>query len=242
MYAKCGAMESALCVFKKMPVKNLVSWNVIIGALALHGRGQEAINLFEEMSVNKINPDGITFTGLLSACSHSGLVDQGRDCFNKMTTTYKIPHEIEHYACMVDLLGRGGMLAEAVTLIATMPMKPDVVIWGALLGACRTHGNINIAKQTLKHILETDQHNAGLFVLLANLFYEAQRQEYVKNIRKLMNDSRIMKGKAISFIEIDHQVNEFMVADERHPRSSDIYAVLHQLTDHMKLFWSSRIN
>ncbi|GLT75235.1 hypothetical protein SLA2020_469740 [Shorea laevis] len=234
MYAKCGALESVVNIFNKMPEKNLVSWNVVIGALALHGRGLEAINVFEEMLAHGISPDGITFTGLLSACSHSGLVGQGHYYFDKMTTVYRIPCEIEHYACMVDLLGRGGLLEEAVRLIKGMPLKPDVVVWGALLGACRMHGNVNIARQVLKQILELEPHNAGLYVLLSNLFCEAQRWEDVKNIRKLMNDRRIIKGKAISFIEIEGRVNEFMVADESHPSSSNIYSMLNQLTDHMK--------
>ncbi|KAJ0041416.1 hypothetical protein Pint_28183 [Pistacia integerrima] len=235
MYAKCGFVGRALDIFNEMPEKNIVSWNVIIGALALHGYGIKGVNLFEEMLGGRIwRPDEITFMGLLSACSHSGLVDIGKYYFDRMKSVYGVSPEIEHYACMVDLLGRGGLLEEAVRLIGRMPVKPDVVVWGALLGACRTHGNIEIGKLALKQLLELEPNSSGLCVLIANLFCESQRWEDVKNIRKLMNDCGIMKCKAISFIEIKGCVYEFMVDDKRHEKSGSIYSMLDQLMDHLK--------
>uniref|UniRef100_A0A2N9IEP9 DYW domain-containing protein n=1 Tax=Fagus sylvatica TaxID=28930 RepID=A0A2N9IEP9_FAGSY len=234
MYAKCGALRIAMDIFNKMPEQNLVSWNVIIGALALHGCGLETIDLFKKMQASGVWPDGITFTGLLSACSHSGLVVLGRYYFDKMSSVYGLSHEIEHYACMVDLLGRGGLLKEAIRLIGGMPMKPDVVVWGALLGACRTYGNIEVAKQILKQLLEMGPHGSGLYVLLSNIYSEAERWEDVKKIRKLMNYHGITKSRAISFIEIDGCVYEFLVDDKRHEISSSIYSTLDQLTDHLK--------
>ncbi|XP_031265110.1 pentatricopeptide repeat-containing protein At2g22410, mitochondrial-like [Pistacia vera] len=235
MYAKCGFVGRAFDIFNEMPEKNIVSWNVIIGALALHGYGLKGVNLFEEMLGGRIwRPDEITFMGLLSACSHSGLVDIGKYYFDRMKSVYGVSPEIEHYACMVDLLGRGGLLEEAVRLIGRMPVKPDVVVWGALLGACRTHGNIEIGKLVLKQLLELEPNSSGLYVLIANLFCESQRWEDVKNIRKLMNDCGIMKCKAISFIEIKGCVYEFMVDDKRHEKSGSIYSMLDQLMDHLK--------
>ncbi|XP_044469192.1 pentatricopeptide repeat-containing protein At2g22410, mitochondrial-like [Mangifera indica] len=235
MYAKCGFAGRALDIFSEMPEKNLVSWNVIIGAVALHGYGLKGVNLFEEMLGGRIwRPDEITFMGLLSACSHSGLVDIGKYYFDRMKSVYGVSPEIQHYACMVDLLGRGGFLEEAVRLIGRMPMKPDVVIWGALLGACRTHCNVEIGKLILKQLLELEPNSSGLYVLIANLFSESQRWEDVKNIRKLMNDCGIMKCKAISFIEIEGCVHEFMVDDKRHEESSNIFSMLDQLTDDLK--------
>ncbi|CBI38358.3 unnamed protein product, partial [Vitis vinifera] len=234
MYAKCGPVVTALDIFLEMPGKNLVSWNVIIGALALHGCGLEAIKLFEEMQADGTLPDEITLTGLLSACSHSGLVDMGLYYFDRMGVIYRVPREIEHYACMVDLLGRGGLLGEAIELIGRMPMKPDVVVWGALLGACRIHGNVEIGKQILKQLLELEPHSGGLYVLISNIYWEAQRWEDVKKIRKLMIDRGIKKGRAISSIEIDGCIYEFMVDDKRHKISSSIYAMLDQLTDHLR--------
>ncbi|KAA8547291.1 hypothetical protein F0562_003845 [Nyssa sinensis] len=234
MYAKCGPIWTAMDIFLEMPEKNVVSWNVMIGALALHGCGFKAIELFEEMQAGGIWPDEITFTGLLSACSHSGLVDIGQYYFDKMSLIYRVPREIEHYACMVDILGRGGHLEEAIKLIGAMPMKPDVVVWGALLGACRIHGNIEVGRQILKQLLELEPYSGGLYVLISNLYCEARRWEDVKKIRKLMKDHGIKKCCAISFIEIDDHVYEFMADDKRHEITNGIYAMLDQLTDHLK--------
>lgn len=234
MYAKCGGLKFSMDIFNRMPNKNLVSWNSIIGALALHGCGPEAVELFEKMQAEGVCPDEITFTGLLSACSHSGLVDIGRHYFYKMSSVYGIQYEIEHYACMVDLLGRGGQLHEAIRLIRGMPMKPDIVIWGALLGACKTHGNVKIGKQILKQLLESEPHSSGVYVLLSNLYSDAGRWEDMKNIRKLMNDHEIIKCRAISSVEIEGCVYEFMVDDKRLEVSCNVYSILDQLTDHMK--------
>ncbi|XP_050388211.1 pentatricopeptide repeat-containing protein At2g22410, mitochondrial-like [Argentina anserina] len=234
MYAKCGAVGIAMDLFNQMPEKNLVSWNIVIGALALHGRGSEAIRIFEQMQEGAIWPDEITFIGLLSACSHSGLLDLGRHYFGRMKSVYRISPEIEHYACMVDLLGRCGCLEEAITLMRGMPMKPDIVVWGAMLGACRIHGNVDLPKLILKQLLELERHGSGLYVLLANIFGEAHRWEDVKNIRKLIKDGGVIKSRAVSSIEVDGSVYEFMVDENRHVISSTIYSMLDQLTDHLK--------
>ncbi|XP_062102305.1 pentatricopeptide repeat-containing protein At2g22410, mitochondrial-like [Humulus lupulus] len=234
MFAKCGALETALHLFLKSPEKNIVSWNVIIGALALHGCGPKAIEMFEDMQARGVLPDTFTFTGLLSACSHSGLVDAGRYYFDRMKSFYGISPELEHYACMVDLFGRVGLLGEAVRLIGGMTLKPDVVIWGALLGACRIHGNVEIGKQILKQLLELGPHSSGPYVLLSNIFCEAKRWEDAKKIRALMKDGKVTKSRAISFIEINNHVNEFMADDQRHQLSSSIYTMIDQLTDHLR--------
>lgn len=233
MYAKCGALETAMDFFFEFKDKNLVSWNVIIQALALHGHGLHALKLFNMMHTTGIWPDKITFMGLLSACSHSGLVDMGRYLFERMSSIYGIFPEIEHYACMVDLLGRGGMLQEAIKLIGGMPMKPDVVVWGALLGACRTYGNVDIANQILKQVLQLETCSSGLYVLLSNIYFEAKKWKEAKNVRKLMSGHGIIKCKAVSFIEIDGCNIEFMVDDKRH-ETNGLYPLLDQLTDHLK--------
>ncbi|RYQ80454.1 hypothetical protein Ahy_Scaffold1g106858 isoform A [Arachis hypogaea] len=203
MYAKCGALQTAMDIFFGMPKKNVVSWNVAIGALALHGFGEEAIDMFEKMRGSGLFPDEITFTGLLSACSHSGLVDKGRYYFDIMSSKFGISPGVTHYACMVNLLGRGGLLGEAMALIKGMPMKPDVVVWGALLGACRTHGNLEIGKQIMKQLLELGRYNSGLYVLLSNMYSESQRWDDMRKIRKIMDESGIKKCWAISSIEIN---------------------------------------
>lgn len=236
MYAKCGAIGIALDIFEQMSSeKSTVSWNVIIGALALHGCGYKAIEAFEKMQVDGISPDGITFTGLLSACSHCGLVDKGQYYFDSMTRIYGVQHEIEHYACMVDLLGRVGLLEKAIKLIGGMPIKPDVVVWGALLGACRICGYTGIGKLILKQLLELQPYSGGLYVLLSNIYCEAQRWEDVDKIRKLMKDRGIEKCIATSSIEIDGCIHEFMVDDKRYEGSDGIFVILEQLADHLKL-------
>ncbi|KAL8246484.1 hypothetical protein R6Q59_007700 [Mikania micrantha] len=234
-YAKCGMLESSLGLFFDMPEKNRVSWNVMIGALALHGRGFEAVELFENMQVHGIHPDDITFMGLLSACCHSGLTEIGKNYFGKMTAVYKVPHKIEHYACVIDLFGRLGLFGDAIKLINKMPMKPDVVIWGALLGACRIHGNIEIGKQILKQVLELEPYTSGIYVLFSNMFCEAKRWQDVKNIRKLMKDQGIKKSRGVSSVEVDGNSYEFMVDDKRNALSSNVYELLNQLTLHLKL-------
>ncbi|XP_061374468.1 pentatricopeptide repeat-containing protein At2g22410, mitochondrial-like [Gastrolobium bilobum] len=234
MYAKCGALQTAMDIFFGMPEKNVVSWNVIIGALALHGFGEEAVEMFEKMQASGLSPDEITFTGLLSACSHSGFVDLGRHYFDTMSSTFGISPDVEHYACMVDLLGRGGFLGEAMALIQKMPIKPDVVVWGALLGACRTYGNLEIGKQIMKQLLELGRHDSGLYVLLSNMYSESQRWDDMNKIRKIMDESGIKKCRAISFIEIDGSCHQFMVDDKSHGASTSISSLLDQLMDHLK--------
>jgi pentatricopeptide repeat protein len=234
MYAKCGALQIAMDLFFGMPEKNAVSWNVIIGALALHGYGTEAIEMFEKMQASGVCPDEITFTGLLSACSHSGLVDMGQHYFGMMVSNFGISPDVEHYSCMVDLLGRRGLLGEAISLIKKMPIKPDVVVWSALLGACRIYGNLAIGKQIMKQLLELGRYDSGLYVLLSNMYSESQRWDDMKNIRKILDENGIKKCRAISFIEIDGCCYQFMVDDKRHGASTNIYSMLDQLMDHLK--------
>nr|GEV69642.1 pentatricopeptide repeat-containing protein At2g22410, mitochondrial-like [Tanacetum cinerariifolium] len=234
MYAKCGSLETSLTIFSEMPEKNLVTWNVMIGGLALHGRGIETVELFDSMQASGAQPDAITFMGLLSACCHSGLVDIGKYYFDQMTSVYKVPHDIEHYACMIDLFGRVGLFGEAVKLINGMPMKPDVVVWGSLLGACRIHGSIEIGKQVLKQVLELEPYTSGLYVLVSNMFSEAKRWQDVKNVRKLMKDQGIKKSSGVSSVEVNGRVYEFMVDDQKSELLSDMYELLDQLTDNLK--------
>ncbi|KAK7307585.1 hypothetical protein VNO77_40781 [Canavalia gladiata] len=234
MYAKCGALQTAMDIFFWMPEKNVVSWNIIIGALALHGFGEEAIEMFKKMQASGLCPDEITFTGLLSACSHSGLVDMGRYYFDIMCCTFGISPDVAHYACMIDLLGRGGFLGEAMILIQKMSVKPDIVVWGALLGACRTYGNVEIVKPIMKQLLELGRYDSGPYVLLSNMYSETERWDDMRKIRKIMDDSGIKKCMAISFIEIDGRCYQFMVDDKRHGASTSIYSTLDQLMDHLK--------
>lgn len=200
MYAKCGSVEEALGTFLNMPEKNIVSWNTMINSLALHGSGNRAIELFQEMEASGIKPDAVTFSGLLSACCHCGLVETGRYYFSIMGRVYGIHYDVQHYACMIDMLGRQGLLNEAVELIGEMSVKPDIVIWGTLLGACKNFQNVPIAKVVLKQILELESDAGGLYVLISNIFSEAQLWEEMKNMRILMKECGLRKTDGISSV------------------------------------------
>jgi pentatricopeptide repeat protein len=183
MYAKCGSMEDAWGVFNKMPSQDLVTWNVILGGFAMHdGHGKEALKHFEQMCEEGVQPDDITFICLLSACSHAGLVDEGMRCYASMVTDYMIPAKLEHYNCMVDLLGRAGHLQEAENMVMAMPCRPHVDAWMALLGTCRIHGNVEIAERVAKQILEMEPENVVSYVLLSNIYASAGKGHLCENV------------------------------------------------------------
>ncbi|CAM6045275.1 unnamed protein product [Sphagnum compactum] len=156
MYAKCGSMEDALKVFSKMPTRDVVSWNALLGGYAMHGHAKEAVGQFEQMSQEIIEIDEVTFVALLSACSHGGFVDEGLWYFESMGSVYGVSATVEHYACMVDLLGRAGHLQEAEDLIKMMTGKQDSAVWKALLGACRIHGNLEMTQRIAKQVVKLD--------------------------------------------------------------------------------------
>ncbi|CAM6003775.1 unnamed protein product, partial [Sphagnum balticum] len=153
MYAKCGSMEDAWSVFNKMPSRDVVTWTTILGGCAMHGHGKEALKHFERMCEEGVQPDDVTFICLLSACSHAGLVGEGMHCYASMVKDYMISAKLEHYTCMVDLLGRAGHLQEAENMVMAMPCKPHVAVWMALLSACRIHGHVEMAERIAKQIL-----------------------------------------------------------------------------------------
>lgn len=234
MYAKCGSPEKAVDVLLNMPERNIVSWNTLINTLALHGYGYQAIEIFQEMEGQGILPDAATFGSVLSACCHCGLVDLGKYFFSKMRSVYRIPYDIKHYTCMVDILGRRGLLEEMVKLVVKMEMKPDVVIWGTLLGACRIHRNVPVGKLVLKQLLELGPSDAGPYVLLSNIFYEAQQWDKMRNMRKLMKSLCGRKAAAVSSIEINGCISDFMADDKNHKAWGSIYMMLNQMKHHLK--------
>lgn len=233
MYAKCGHLDIAFSLFSLIENKNLVSWNVMISASAIHGNAMDAVQFFKSMECHGFMPDGISFVGLLSACSHGGLLEVGQHYFDAMGVIYSVRHDIEHYACMVDLFGRRGYISRAIEFIRSMPMKPDVVIWGALLGACRIHGDVKTGQLVMRQLLGAEPYCSGLFVLMSNLFYETQRWEEVGKLRKLMNQGRGRKIEGKSFIEIGGEIHNFHVEDIKHKSSNKIYLLMDQLTGHL---------
>ncbi|KAM7506498.1 hypothetical protein LguiA_016951 [Lonicera macranthoides] len=203
MYAKNGAIFMAKKCFHSMPKRNTATWNTMICGLAAHGHAKEALDLFQELEKEKVVPNDITFVGVLSACCHAGLLDFGREIFDYMKRVYGIEPKLEHYGCMVDLLGRGGRLVEAEELITRMAWKADVMIWGALLGACKNHGNIEIAKRAAKEILILDPHNHGVYVVLSNMYAEAGRWDDVSRLRKVMKQGSLKKTPGWSLVDGD---------------------------------------
>lgn len=230
MYAKCGNIVKALQVFHEIPERNSLTWTAIIGGLALHGNANEAISYFSEMIDIGLMPDEVTFLGLLSACCHGGLVKEGRKHFVQMYSRFNLSPKLKHYSCMVDLLGRAGFLEEAEELIKSMPMEADVAVWGSLFFSCRVHGNIEMGERAARKLLELDPHDSGIYVLLANMYREAKMWEEARKVRKMMEERGVEKTPGCSSIEVNGSVFEFIVRDESHPQSEQIFECLGQLT------------
>ncbi|KAJ8620144.1 hypothetical protein MRB53_028673 [Persea americana] len=235
MYIKCGCLEVAQKVFNEMEKRTVVSWSAMIGGLAMHGKGEEALALFSEMTRVGPKPNGVTFVGLLHACSHMGLLDEGRRYFAGMTIDYNIIPQIEHYGCMVDLLSRAGLLQEAREFIKNMPIKPNGVIWGALLGGCRVHKNVEMAEEVITHLLKLDPLNDGYYVVLSNIYAGAGQWEDVANVRKLMRDRGVKKRPGWSSITINGVTHEFVAGDSNHPEAKEIYEKWEELLEQLKL-------
>lgn len=231
MYAKCGSLEKAFDVFNNMPKKNLVSWNTMLHGLGVHGHGKEAIELFSRMRSEGIRPDRVTFIAVLCSCNHAGLIDEGIDCFYSMEKVYDLVPQVEHYGCLVDLLGRGGRLKEAIKVVQTMPMQPNVVIWGALLGACRMHNSVDIAKEVLDHLVKLDPSDPGNYTLLSNIYAAAEDWAGVADIRSKMKSMGVAKPSGASSVELEDGIHEFTVFDKSHPKSDQIYQMLGSLNE-----------
>ncbi|KAF8399503.1 hypothetical protein HHK36_015370 [Tetracentron sinense] len=204
VYAKCGAVEQASQVFNKMNERNIVSWNSMIQGLAMHGYADEALELFSKLLKCKLEtPNDVTFLGVLCACSHRGLVEEGRRYFNCMIMDYHIQPTIKHYGCMVDLLGRAGFVGEAYELIRSMPMECNAIVWRALLGACRIHRDLELGERVRRHLLELEPDHSGDYVLLANMYASEGQWEDMLKVRKAMRDRGVQKPEpGNSFIDI----------------------------------------
>jgi pentatricopeptide repeat protein len=234
MYAKCGCLGYARQVFDKMYQRNTVSWNAIIAAYAMHGHGEHALMLFHQMQQEHMIPDHITFTSLLSACSHAGLVDEGWKCFEEMSRDHGIVPTVEHCACMVDLLGRAGCLNKACEFINKMQVQPNACVWGALLGACRIHCNVELGEFAAKNLFVLEPKNAANYVLLSNIFADAGKWAEVANVRNMMKKRGLKNRPGCSWIEVKNHVHEFVVGDKSHPQINRIYLMLESLAGEMK--------
>eukprot|EP01018_Ginkgo_biloba_P019490 Gb_31546 [translate_table: standard] len=234
MYAKCGSIEIAHKLFDKMSKRDVVSWNTIIAGYGMHGYGEDAIEYFSQMQQTVMKPDHITFICVLSACSHAGLVEKGWHYFYSMNEDYCITPRVEHYACMVDLLGRAGHLDDAYDFIEKMPLEPGATVWGALLSACRIHCNIKLGERVAKHLFDLKPENAGAYILLSNIYAAAGRWDDVAKVRITMKDRGLKKTPGCSLIEVKNMVHAFLVGDRSHSQSEKINATLESLAGQME--------
>uniref|UniRef100_A0A2N9GXV2 Uncharacterized protein n=1 Tax=Fagus sylvatica TaxID=28930 RepID=A0A2N9GXV2_FAGSY len=229
MYSRCGRIEEAQKVFDLIHEKNLISWNAIMAGYAQNGQGRKVIEVFENMLEMKCSPDHISYVSVLSGCSHSGLVTEGKHYFYSMTEDFGVFPTSEHFSCMVDLLGRAGLLEEAKDLIDGMPFKPNAAIWGALLGACRTHCESKLAEFAVRNLLEFDVEDSGSYILLANIYSDSGKLESVADVRKLMREKGIRKNPGCSWIEVENRVHVFTVDETNHPQIKEIYRMLEEM-------------
>lgn len=236
MYAKCGSLDDARSCFDRISMqdKDVVAWNAIITAYTSHGRGTEAVSAFEEMVRLGVQPDAITFTSLLSGCSHAGLVDRGMEYFKSMRAAYNVEPRSEHYGCVVDLLGRAGRLDEAMGVIERMDTEPGPSIWGALLSACRTHCNLDIADVAAKKLFVLEPDNTGNYALLSNMYADAGNWEEAKRLRALLRERGVRKSPGCSWIEINGKAHSFYCGDKYHPQAREIYRFLQDLPTRIK--------
>ncbi|RWR87633.1 pentatricopeptide repeat-containing-like protein [Cinnamomum micranthum f. kanehirae] len=233
MYAKCGSIKNAWMAFNRILQHDLVSWNTMLAGYAMHGHEKEGISLFQQMQLDGIKPDAVTFLAVLTLCSHAGSVDEGQMYFDLMVN-FGIKPSLKHYTCLVDLLSRAGRLWKAYKLIKQLPMEPDAVMWGSFLSGCVIHGNIELGEIAANKLIELGGSDAGNYVLLANLYASAGRWDDLARTRQIIKDRGMQKIPGCSWIEDKDQIHVFAASDRSHEQTDDIYAALETLTSHMK--------
>nr|BAJ53262.1 JMS10C05.5 [Jatropha curcas] len=234
MYAKCGSIEEAHRMFNVMNDHDSISWNAMISAYALHGQGAKVLLLFEEMIKKEFAPDEITILSILQACTYSGLFRDGISLFNVMEPKYGIKPLLEHYACMVDLLGRAGHLSEAMDIINKSPFSKSTLLWRTLVNVCKLCGDRNFGKLASKYLLELSPVEAGSYILVSNMYAGERMLDEAAKVRTVMNDLKLSKEAGTSWIEIDDKVHHFVASGKDHPESNEIYAELDLLRDDMR--------
>ncbi|XP_015076085.1 pentatricopeptide repeat-containing protein At2g02980, chloroplastic isoform X1 [Solanum pennellii] len=235
MYAKCGSLADAISVFESMPYRDTQAWSAMIMAYAIHGRARCAITLFQEMQNTKVNPDGITFLGLLYACNHSGLIKEGFRFFNSMTEYYRIVPGVKHYGCMLDSLARAGRLTDAFKFLTELPIPPTLLLWRTLLAACSIHGNVDLGKLVLERIFELDKSHSGDYVIFSNMCARAGKWEEVNYIWKLMKERGIKKIPGCSSIEVNNVLHEFFSGEVTCIEHRELHQEVDKLIEKLKL-------
>jgi pentatricopeptide repeat protein len=236
MYAKCGDMKSAENLFEMMiHVRDVVSWNTLITGFAQNGRGKDSLAVFSRMIEANIEPNHVTFLAVLSACNHAGLVNEGLELLDLMERRYKVKPKRDHYALLIDLLGRKNRLKEAICLIEKGPdgIKNHIAIWGAILGSCRVHGNFELAKKAAEALFELEPENTGRYVMLSNIYAASGRWGDANKIRNVMKERGLIKEAACSWIELKNSRFGFVAKDKSHPQIGEIYEMNSKLVLHL---------
>lgn len=237
MYTKCGCVETARAVFDEMPNRDVFAFTSLISGLANNGESASAISLFARMKNEGIVPNEVTFVCVLSACSRVGMVDEGLRIFRSMKNGFGIQPGVQHYGCLVDLLGRAGMLEEAKKVVTEMPIEPDSYVLGALLNACRVHGDIELGKEMVEHLTGQRLDHSGVHVLLSNMYASENQWDDVTLLRKGMEEKRVRKVPGCSLIEVNGEVFEFVAGDKSHVLMQEIMLLSFAIGKHLKFFW-----
>ncbi|KVH89504.1 pentatricopeptide repeat-containing protein At5g04780, mitochondrial-like [Cynara cardunculus var. scolymus] len=231
MYARCGSIDDASRAFSEVPEKGIVSFSAMIGGLAQHGHGEKALSLFDKMLKDGIAPNNVTLVSVLCACNHAGLVTQAKRFFDSMEDVFGIKPTQEHYACMIDILGRAGKLDDAMDLVNNMPFEANAAIWGAVLGAAKTHKSVDLGQRAAEKLMLIEPEKSGTHVLLANIYASAGLWDNVAEIRRSMKDSKVKKEPGMSWVEVKDKVHTFIVGDRSHFMTKEIYEKLDELMD-----------
>ncbi|KAL5555620.1 hypothetical protein UlMin_037856 [Ulmus minor] len=236
MYAKCGCLVDAKNVFGRMTNLNLVTWTTMISCYGVHGQGEESLRLFKKMRHCGFQPNCVTLTAVLASLSHSGLIDEGRKIFNSISSVYGFEPSVEHYACMVDLLGRFGHLEEALGLIRTMKFVATASVWGALLAGCMMHKNVEIGEIAAHQLFQLEPRNSSNYIALCSIYDSHGNRDGVSVIRSRMKDLGLVKNPGCSWITISGTVHKFYQGDHSHPLSVQIYETLDRIIKMASLF------
>lgn len=229
MNARCGNLPRAQQLFDEMPHRTVVSWTAIISGYGIHGQGRKAAELFDQMLAAGVRPDGVVMVSVLAACSHAGLTEEGLRHFRRMEGAYGVAPGTEHYACVVDLLGRAGRLREAQRVISSMPVTPDGAVWGALLGACKIHRNVETAELAFRNVVALEPGNVGYYVLMANIYSDAGRLDGAARVRVMMRRIGLRKDPGVSYVEHGGRVHAFFADDGSHPQAAEIHRLVAEL-------------
>ncbi|XVE96435.1 hypothetical protein REPUB_Repub02eG0221600 [Reevesia pubescens] len=234
MYGKCGLLDDSIRVFDEIENATEIAWNSMLSVFAQHGLGKDAIGIFHRMKNEGVEPNAITFVSLLRGCSHSGLVEEGLSFFHAMEKSYGVVPREEHYSCVIDLLGRAGRLKEAEDFINKMPFEPSAFGWCSFLGACNIHSDKERGKLAAEKLMQLEPKNSGAPVLLSNIYAKEQQWEYVRTLRKMMQDGNVKKLPGYSWVDVGNKTHIFGVEDWSHPQKKAIYEKLDALSNQIK--------